>query len=75
MARTFKRVPNLRSTSAGGPSIDNVFHRKIWSLSSGKLIDECEIDFTADSKLNRDMGHVDDIRVELILKNATELLE
>ena len=52
-----------------------MFHWKIWSLSTGKLIDECEIDSTADSKLNRELGHTDDIRVELILKNATKLFE
>jgi hypothetical protein len=44
VARTFKQVSRLRTTSAGGPCIDDVFHRKIWSLSIGKLIDECEID-------------------------------
>ena len=75
VARTFKQVSRLRTTSAGGPCIDDVFHRKIWSLSTGKLIDECEIDSTADSKLNRELGHTDDIRVELILKNATKLFE
>ena len=48
---------------------------KIWSLSTGKLIDECEIDFTADSTPHREMDHVDGIRVELILKNATQLFE
>ena len=71
VARTFKRVSRLRITSVGGPCIDDVFHRKI----IGKLIDECEIDSTADSKLNREMDHVDDIRVEPILKNATTLFE
>ena len=52
-----------------------MFHRKIWSLSTGKLIDECEIDSTADSKLNREMDEVDDIRVERIFKNAIKLFE
>ena len=41
VARTFKQVSKRRTTSAGGPCIDDVFHRKIWSLSTGKLIDEC----------------------------------
>ena len=75
LARTFKRVSSLRTTSVGRPCIDDVFQRKIWSLSTGKLIDECEIDATADSKQNRDMGHGDNIREELILKNATKLFE
>ena len=30
---------------------------------------------TADSKLNREMDQVDDIRVELIFKNATKLFD
>ena len=64
VSRTFKRVSRLRTTSPGGPCIDDVSHRKIWSLSTGKLIDECDIDTTADSKLNREMDQVDDIRVE-----------
>ena len=72
VARTFKQVSRLRTTSAGGPCIDYVFHNKIWSVSIGKPIDECEIDSTADSKLNREMNQVDDIRVEPILKNATK---
>ena len=59
----------------GGPCIDDVSHRKIWSISTGKLIDECDIDTTADSKLNREMDQVDDIRVELVLKDATRLYE
>ena len=41
----------------------------------GKLIDECEIDLTANSKLNREMDQVDDIRVEHMFKNATKLFE
>ena len=75
VARTFKHVSRLRTTSPGGPCIDDVFHRKVWSLSTGKLVDECEIDSTVDSDLNREMDQVDDIRVELILKNATNLFE
>ena len=41
VARTFKRVSNLRTTSPGGPCMDDIFRTKIWSLSTGKVIDDC----------------------------------
>ena len=55
--------------------MDDIFARKVWSLSTGRLIDECEVDNVTDAVLNRDMGQVDDIRVELILKEAMKLYE
>ena len=73
VARTFKRVSRLRTTSAGGPCMDDIAHRRVWSLSSGRMIDECEVDTTSDAELNRTLPEVDDIRVELTLKNAAEL--
>ena len=66
-------MSSLRPTS--GPCTDDVFHAKIWSLFTGNVVDSCEIDVTADSKLNRDMGKVDDTRVELTFKNALKLFE
>ena len=55
--------------------MDDIFRRKIWSLSTGKVIDDCEIDTIADNKLNREIGQVDDIRVELTFKNAMKFFE
>ena len=40
-----------------------------------KLIDECDVDDVADKVLHRPFMKVDDIRVELVLKNAAALYE
>ena len=53
--------------------MDDMFKRRLCSLSTGRVIDDCEIDTTADNKLHRDMGQVDDIRVELTLNNAVKV--
>ena len=42
-ARTFKQTDKLRTTSRGGPCLDDIFRRKTWILSTGKVIDDCEI--------------------------------
>ena len=55
--------------------MDDIFRRKVWSLSTGKVLDDCETDAISDDKLRRDIGKVDDIRVELTLKNALKLFE
>ena len=52
---------------------EDVHIRRIWSLSKGVLIDECEVDRTADHVLNRELREPDDIRVELVLKGAQSL--
>ena len=44
VARTFKQVSKLRTTSPGGPCMDDIFRRKVWSLSIGKVLDDCETD-------------------------------
>lgn len=75
VARTFKQVRRLRTTSPGGPCMDDIFKRKIWSLSTGKVIDECEVDNVGDKELEREMKEVDDIRVELTLKDAVSLYQ
>ena len=53
----------------------DIFRRKVWSLSTGKVLDDCETDNVLDDKLGRDIGKADDIRVELTLKNALKLFE
>ena len=75
VARTFKQVSKLGTTSPGGPCMDDIFRRKVWSLSTGKVLDDCETDAISDDKLNRDIGKIDDIRVEHTLKNALKLVE
>ena len=55
--------------------MSDIHSRKVWSLSTGKLIDESIIEDTADERLHRALEVPDGIRVELILKGATKLFE
>ena len=63
----------MMTTTKRGPAIGDVKLRRIWSLTRGVLIDECEVENTPDSKLNRKLAQPDDIRVELVLKGAQDL--
>ena len=53
----------------------DVQYRRIWSLTSGKLIDECHVDDVSDRELHRRLPERDNIRVELTMRNAIELFE
>ena len=75
MSRTFPNADRMITTSKNGPNIRDIHSRRVWSLSSGKLIDDCIIDDTADSRLHRLLDKPDDIRVEVVLKNAIKLFE
>ena len=75
VARTFKQAKRLVTTSRGGPCISDIESRKTWSLSTGKLIDECKVEDISESKLHRELPVPDDIRVELVLKQAEKLFE
>ena len=74
VARTFKQASKLRTTLLGGPCMDDIFRGKMWSLSTGKVLDDCETDAVSDDKLNREMDNVDDIRVELTLKERPKAI-
>jgi hypothetical protein len=73
MSRTFTQVTHMTTTSKGGPNLCDIHSRRIWSLSTGRMIDECVIDNTSDDMLGREMASRDDIRVEVTLKNALTL--
>ena len=81
VAKTFLGATRMWTTSKSsngrrgvqGPLMDQIQSRKIWSLTTGRLIDECDVDRTPDSVLGRDLPAPDDIRVELVLKGAQEL--
>ena len=53
----------------------DVQHRKIWSLSTGRLLDECEVDDTPEEILHRKLNAPDDLRVEITLRNAMAMFE
>ena len=61
------------TTTRGGPPIAEVHRRTIWSLSRGRVIDDCIVDDVPDHILNRVMNEPDDIRVELTMKNAISM--
>jgi hypothetical protein len=74
-ARTFIGAERLVVTSRGGPCIGDIASRRIWSLSTGKMLDECDIDDVPDKILERKLPEPDDIRVELVLKGALDLYQ
>ena len=69
-AKTFRNETRLRTTSQHGPPIGDVHRRTVWSLSTGKVIDDCIPDDVSDEVLHRQMGYTDNIRVELVMKDA-----
>lgn len=72
-AKTFPKAERLVTTTRAGPPIQDVHRRTIWSLSKGRVIDDCIIDDTPDHMLNRYLEEPDDIRVELIMKQAVSM--
>ena len=73
VAKTFKGVTRLWTSTKRGPAIEDISMRRVWSLSRGVLIDECDVEQTPDRVLNRQLSEPDDIRVELVLKGAQDL--
>ncbi len=63
------------TTTRGGPPIQDVHRRIVRSLSTGKVIDDCIVDDTTDSVLNRHLRVPEDIRIELIMKGALKMFE
>ena len=55
--------------------MEDIESRRVWRLSTGRLLDECRVNDVPDRVLNRRLEEVDDIRVELTLKNAVEMFE
>ena len=53
--------------------MDDAVRRRVWSLSTGKMLDDCQTDLVSDEELHRELAEVDDIRVELTLRNAAEM--
>ena len=53
----------------------DIQRRRIWNLTTGKLIDDCDVENTTDEVLHRALPQRENIRVELILKNALKLFE
>ena len=75
VSRVFPRATRLMTTSKGGPCMADIHSRRVWSLTTGRLLDECDVQNTSDEVMNRALPHEDNIRVELVLRNALELYE
>lgn len=63
------------TTTKSGPPMSDIKMRRIWSLSTGMMIDEAGVDNTADEELHRLLEKIDSVRVELTLKDALALFE
>ena len=74
-ARTFIGAQRLRTTTKEGPRMEDVQKRVIRSCKTGNIIDECTPDDVPDEALHRWMISPEDIRVELIMKNAAKMFE
>ena len=75
MAKTFLGAKRMPTTSKGGPPLSDVHRRIVRCLKSGSVIDDCVIDDTADSVLERALPMETDLRVELILRGAKRMYE
>ena len=73
MARTFKDAKRLQVSTRGGPPESEVYRRTVWNVASGRIIDDCIVDDTADEELYRELPFEMDIRVELIMKDALDM--
>ncbi len=72
-AKTFPQATWLRTTSRGGPPLQDVHRRIVRSLRTGKIIDDCIVDDVKDDVLNRRLHKPEDVRVELIMKDAMRM--
>jgi hypothetical protein len=72
-AKTFKNVSYLPMTDRGGPHASDVHRRVVRSLSTGKVIDDCIVDDTDDQMLKRKLPRPDNLRVELIMRDAVAM--
>ena len=75
MSRVFMNADRMVTTTKSGPPMSDIKTRRIWSLTTGRMIDEAEVEDVADKILHRPLSKPDNIRVELVLKNAMALYE
>ena len=73
LAKTLRSATRFRTTSRGGPPNRDVHGRTIWSLSTGKVVDDCIPDDVPDEILHREMKCTDAIRVELVMKDPSSM--
>ena len=69
-ARTFVKATRMRTTTKGGPPMQDIHKRIIRSAETGVVLDECIVEDVPDQVLHRFLLAPEDIRVELIMKGA-----
>ena len=62
-------------TSSAGPPECDVYRRLVRSLSTGKFIDDCIVEDVDDRVLRRPIPVPDDLRVELIMRDALSMYQ
>ena len=73
--RTFRDVFEWLVTSSAGPPERDVYRRVVRSLSTGKVIDDCILDDVSDQILRRSIPGTDNVRVELIMRDALRMYQ
>ena len=63
VAKTFRGVTKLMTTTKRGPALEDIQIRRVWSLSRGVLIDECDVGRTPDSQLDRKLQELSLIHI------------
>ena len=74
-AKIFRNVSKLPVTSSAGPPECDVYRRVVRSLSTGKVIDDCVVEDADDRVLRRSIAEPDDLRVELIMRDALSMYQ
>ena len=69
-AKTCINASVLPVSLRGEPAECDVHQRIVRSLTTGKVVDDCIIDDTSDEVLRRRLAKPDNIRVELVMKDA-----
>ena len=72
LRRVFPSAKALITTTSTGPRECDVDRRTIIDVKTGKILDQCRPDDTADEVLNRKLPVQRDIMVELVVKSARE---
>ena len=74
-AKTFMNVDRMPVTSKNGPIESEVYRRTVRSLTTGKVIDDCLVDDVSDAELHRRLPTVDNVRVELTMRQALSMYQ
>ena len=75
VARTFDKCKKLVLTTKSGPTSSDIEYRVVRDIDTGKIIDECRPEDTADDILFRNLPHECNVRVELTLKEGKKMFK